>query len=924
MISPEQAAEARSLAEHGRTATAVLREREWLDAAQLAALEEEEAREEFARPSTVRASAMPPEAEAVAADRSRNLDEFVLTTLLGRGGAGDVWKAWDRGLDRWVAVKISTASLESSSARERFQREAVAAARLAHPNIVPVYRIGVEHGCPFLVMPFIDGRTLHDQRPPSRNALEVMHTVALAVDHAHQQGIIHRDLKPNNIMVDRGGGVFVLDFGLAYLREESSSRLSRPGDLLGTASYMAPEQAVGDRVSSEAAVDIYGLGATLYYLVTGRPPFVGESFAAVVARVVAAQPPSPRSLDPGIDRSLETVILKALEKDPARRYVTAAAFADDLRRLLDHREIAARPTGALGRLRRAAKRRPAVAALTAALVLVLFLAAVPLMRARSGRQAAGEALHVLTIRSLEVALRLRRIGDTAGMREVMPQLLRAYANMTQADEHAAASPRVQYMMGRVYRALLDDKTSLAFQERALAADPDFAGALYERAVLRSRRYGVALARAMSERLDGDGPPGVEAAERAHPSLAREREQILADCTRLQTMSMGPAWAEAARGILEYHHRHLDEARTRLERALALDPSIEEAWEALGRTEAAAGHVDKAEAVFTRALELDRGYVPHLIGRCEVRTSFANAIADATAALAIDTRANGARMCRGQALVRQAYDLMMAGTDPLALLGRAEDDVNQVIRREQRPGAYSWRGTLRLYRGTFRARRGQDPTADFAASDADYGKALALEPRHEGHWNGRGRTRSSLAAYLMERGGDPSVAFAGAESDFTEATKSGSGATSAWMWRGDLRGRRGLHALRAGKPASGFFKNAEEDFARGPSHDDPWFRMLRGTMRIWRGRAVAESGGDPGPVWSSADEDLGIPIATFPGFVDPLIRRGLLHVEWGLHLRRTRSNRAAAELAAAAADLDSALSLEPANVEAMAARARLMP
>jgi hypothetical protein len=327
----------------------------------------------------VRDGVLPPEAAAAAADPQRALAEFVLVTPLGQGGTAEVWKAWDRRLDRWVALKICMVMADSASARERFEREALAVARLSHPGIVQVFQVGTDRGRSYLVMPYIDGRTLEGAELPPRRAIEVMHAVALAVEHAHAQGVVHRDLKPGNILVDRDGGVRVLDFGLAFLREQASQRLTRPGEVLGTASYMAPEQARGDPEAHETAIDVYGLGATFYFLVTGRAPFVGDRLAAVLAKVVNAELVAPSRVRPELDPRIDAVVLRAMDKDPRRRYPTAAAFAEDLQRILDDRAVeparAAPPAGAgAGLVRRHASMAvAAAAALAGAAVIALGL-----------------------------------------------------------------------------------------------------------------------------------------------------------------------------------------------------------------------------------------------------------------------------------------------------------------------------------------------------------------------------------------------------------------------------------------------------------------------------------------------------------------------------------------------------------------------
>ena len=308
---------------------------------------------DFSRPDPERP--LPPLAREAVKDPTRTLAEFVLTTRLGVGGAAEVWKSWDRLLGRWVAIKVPRFLPESRTAAERFKREALAAARLAHPNIIPIHRVAEENGRPYLVMHYVEGRTLHEERLPLRRAVEIMRDVAIAVQYAHGQGVIHRDIKPMNLIVDTQGRPWIFDFGLVFLPEEAR-QLTLPGTVVGTPSYMSPEQASGGDQAHSPATDIYGLGATLYDLATGQPPFPGNSLADIVLKVKTEDPISPTRLKPELAPDLERVILKAMDKDPLRRYGSAADFSEDLDRYLKGEPVRGRPLSTLGRLFRRASR----------------------------------------------------------------------------------------------------------------------------------------------------------------------------------------------------------------------------------------------------------------------------------------------------------------------------------------------------------------------------------------------------------------------------------------------------------------------------------------------------------------------------------------------------------------------------------------
>src|SRR5579859_1858052 len=236
LISEDQLREAEGDA--GPVGKALVR-RGWLDAAAVQSLWVELSRDGF-RNSMPPADDLPEEALEAALDPARQAGEFLLVRPLGRGGAGEVWKAWDRRLQRWVAFKRPTSVMASKIVLDRFHREASAVAKLQHPNIVPLYRSGEHDGRPYLVFQLVDGQTLLDAWPPPREAVEIVRTIALALDYAHRQGIVHRDLKPANIMKDVQGRVWILDFGLAFV-EDGKALLTAPGAVIGTPVYMSPE-----------------------------------------------------------------------------------------------------------------------------------------------------------------------------------------------------------------------------------------------------------------------------------------------------------------------------------------------------------------------------------------------------------------------------------------------------------------------------------------------------------------------------------------------------------------------------------------------------------------------------------------------------------------------------------------------------------
>jgi serine/threonine-protein kinase len=298
--------------------------------------------------------------------------------LIGHGGVGVVYKAWHLRLQRPVAVKTLLAGAYAQPRElERFLREAETVASLRHPNVVQVHEAGDVDGRPYFTMEFIDGGSLAQKLigtpQPPRQAAVLVASVAEAVHAAHQRGIVHRDLKPGNVLLTSDGTPKLSDFGLAR-RLESPAGLTQTGVPVGTPSYMAPEQAEGRSHHVGPAADTYALGAILYELLTGRAPFRAETAVETLQQAVSRDPVPPSRLNSAVPRDVETICLKCLEKDPQRRYPSAAALAEDLQRFQRNEPIVARPVGPLGRTVRLIRRHPAEAALVATALALIGLA----------------------------------------------------------------------------------------------------------------------------------------------------------------------------------------------------------------------------------------------------------------------------------------------------------------------------------------------------------------------------------------------------------------------------------------------------------------------------------------------------------------------------------------------------------------------
>ncbi len=298
--------------------------------------------------------------------------DYELLEEIGRGGQGVVYRARQKNLNRIVALKVIGLGHWATEAHlKRFRHEAEAAAQLDHPSIVPIYEIGERDGACYFSMKFIEGGQLDEvvRREPLsiRRAVELIAKVARTVHHAHEHGVLHRDIKPGNILLDKNGEPHLTDFGLARLVEKESN-VTRTMDVLGTPSYMAPEQAAGQNANLTSVTDVYGLGAVFYQLLTGQPPFAGGTTYETIRLVLETEPRKPRLWNSKVDRDVETICLKCLQKDPKKRYASALELAEDLERWLRHEPIRARRTGILTRSRKWVRRNPTTAVLAPALV----------------------------------------------------------------------------------------------------------------------------------------------------------------------------------------------------------------------------------------------------------------------------------------------------------------------------------------------------------------------------------------------------------------------------------------------------------------------------------------------------------------------------------------------------------------------------
>jgi len=791
---------------------------------------------------------------------------YVKRERLGAGGMGEVWKAWDTDLSRWVALKfLKNASPEDVA---RFKREAQISAQLSNPNIAAVY----EANDAFIAMQYIDGHVLRPGAAPA--VAGWIRDAALATHAAHERGIVHRDLKPSNLMLDGTGRLFVMDFGLARRRDVRSS-LSVSGMMVGTPAYMSPEQVRG--IEADARSDVYGLGATLYELLTGSAPFRETDLLSLLVRVAEEEPAPPRGVDP----DLAAVVMKCLEKTPAGRYATARELAEDLQRWLAGEPVAARPPSFVGRMRRRlARRKMLVTAALAAAGLATLLLAPPLVAARR-RETAMRELGALWMNVVVARQGYHSAGQDPG--RVRAMLERAVVALGGFIERHESRPEGWYVRARARMALDDLDGAEQDLNRAVGCDPRFAPAYALLGRLHLERH----ARAVYDR--GSSGRATDLARLAGQALSRAGSPDLAEWGFARTPDDEAADVLTHAFMEAYVHRDVAAAVRRLREAQAAAPSEEFAvWLAHWSTTDDermrwCNEALKLRPHFPRAL-LDRGLLRRRQGDVD------GAIADCTDALRVAPGLAEAHLNRANARQDRGD------------LDAAIADCTEAIRINPRLlWAYTNRGFIRGDGG------------DHAGCIADCDLALAIDagfaPAHVGRgiaYHSLGRLDDAMNEYARAIALDPRCANAyvnrsgvlidrgrhdEALADCDEALRIDPSAAKAHCNRGLVHRDRGdLDAAVA-------------DFTRALDANPQYVEAYdaRGCAHLARGRPDA----------ALADFDAALRIR--PGDPGTRTNRGVLHFEQG-------------RIDQALTDYDAAIAADPRFYEARfnrgIARARL--
>ncbi|HZL72711.1 MAG TPA: serine/threonine-protein kinase, partial [Planctomycetota bacterium] len=734
-------------------------------------------------PDQIRQLGLPPppvpsELDPAADDPARRVAHYVLADQRWTGGMGHVVKAWDTRLSRWVALKFMK-NLGGTRLRACFEQEARLAAGLIHPGIAAIHEIGEHEGAPFISMQFIEGRTFGEIRPrlKPREAARLIRDAARAVAFAHAQGIIHRDLKPSNLMIDATDRVYVMDFGLAR-RAEVSGPHRGPGrsmTISGTPEYISPEQARAGQ--TDERTDVHGLGATLYDLLTGRPPNRGKTPEEVLRSLRVADRLSPRRLNRNVDADLETIVLKCLAQDPAHRYPSATDLADDLERYLNRDAIAARRPSVTYRLRvRLAKRKVAVTAVVASLGLIgvlswWFLVGSPAME---HTRLYADAMNLWA--GVE-----KSTGAGGAPREIARKARKAREGFERALQ-VRGSSRAHLMKGRCLELEGHHNGALTEFERALDLEPGFTEAKLQLAKVLMEKYQrsrglpqtvIGLSKKGSlyfEQMPEETAEQVGIRERVKRLLQDSRPEPAHESLLRGLLAMGRGnHPEAAMAFAVYTEAERWDAQTMILQGICLYYSNDFEGAAgamsrsLGRVETPSafrwrGDVmrmrelhDDAISDYTKAIDMDPKFEKAYVGRGSARRDkgqLEDSIKDCDVAIALHPECTAAYFNRGNAKhdqgrygeaiedYSQAIELHPRHAEAYinrgnskSRLGRREEalaDYSKAIEMDSRQiKAYVNRGLQKVTFGLY-----NDAIADFD-------KALGLNPEHANAHNGRG-------------------------------------------------------------------------------------------------------------------------------------------------------------------------------------------
>jgi len=864
---------------------------------------------------------------------------YQLLGELGQGAMGRVFKAHDPVLDRFVAVKLLFGDDPARVAR--FLNEARAQARVDHPHVCQVYEAGVTEGRPFIAMQLIEGATLgsaaRDMTLEQR--VRALKEVAEGVHAAHRTGLIHRDLKPTNMMVEMEEGAFrpyVLDFGLA--RDLGAEGLTATGQTVGTPAYMSPEQARGDVGNTDRRTDVYGLCATLYELLTGRPPFTGASAVEIMMKLVAEEPTPLRKVRDTIPADLETIVLKGLEKDPSRRYDSARALAEDLGRFLDGEVVLARPSGLATRVLKRVRKNPATsAALGASLVVVLAAAAVAVWSLVSAKERARVAQRFgQDVSEIEAIARYAALApphDTRPDRKRIRSRMAAIETRMKPLGRAGEGPG-QYALGRGALALRDLEAARDRLLSSAALQPGSAETSYSLGVTLGLLY-------QRERETADALRSAELRSRRRKELD-DQYRLPAVARLRESRRGGSSPHELSDALLAFYERRFADALALAEQAakatpwlheaklLAADVKAAEAREADERADYATAEKAyvEAEALYRAAIRIGESDVRGWDGLGSLLLSamlmrlnatgqdlapLAARVEESVAgALVLDPERPAPLVKRSSALFLLGQAASRSGQDPTGLLTRSKEAAGEALRRDggDVPALMSLGSAFRAEAENVE-KQGKDPRPACAGAIEAYEKALARGPNVTAY-NNLGVVLYYVAGYERSRGEDPRPAVLRADRYLAEALRIDPRAVNslnnvgvAWLTAALYEMSHGLDARASLQRSAAASRKAVEI-----SPNAPYPLMNLALPLVYLGLIDGSEGGDGFPALDEAEGLLKKAIAIHPklslarfNMADLCVNRAALKLDLGIPVT---------DFADAESALYGALALDPTN------------
>jgi eukaryotic-like serine/threonine-protein kinase len=704
--------------------------------------------------------------------------------LIGEGGMGRVYKVFDRRLCRPAALKLIRE--QSGQNGEDLIREARLQGQLSHPNVCRVYDAGFFKGHPYVSFQFVDGPTLAAAAPELTlvEKVTIMRSISEAVHSAHEEGLVHRDIKPTNILLERMDDrwqAFITDFGLARTLGDS---ISSTGRLAGTPQYIAPEQLMESGHSASPKADVYSLGATLYELIAGRPPFTGETTADLLLSVVREEPGPLHDFAPSISPDLETIVLKALEKDPERRYASAQAFADDLGRFLMGQAIQARPATRLDRLMRLISRHRFVSFLilvcvSLALTLLTHLVISERRSAMQERLGSEFSDELVYLRDLMRHSYTSPLHDTREERERVRARLATFVEHVQSGGEIAQGPG-QYVIGKVLLDLRDYDAAarhldLAWESRYARPEVAFArgyvnGALYQRELQKAERI-----------------PDPEERQKRKEELGKTYRQAAVDSLQQSrgVMSQSPALLE---GLIAFYDGRYDESLERLRSVREEFPWQYEASLVQARIHAILGneardrgdhfnadeHYRESDAAWLAAIDIGRSDPLLHQGRCALwveiarlqswfdgdsRQALNESIAACDRALLADPTMAAALVSKSDALIQQGVEQRQNGAPPAEQFSRAADLAGKAVEIDPEDASARYYLSLaRWWLAVEQFRNGEDPRPSLEVVIENLEQTVSIHPTYSFAYDGLGNAYLLRSDYEARQGGSSVIAY----------------------------------------------------------------------------------------------------------------------------------------------------------------------